>query len=76
MLGKVQREAPSTPSCWLVWLALNSDLVAHFIQSAEISLLLRQRGPEGEREEWWGGDGLEKEHFIFSEASAQFPQLF
>lgn len=75
--GKVQREAPQKPSCWLIWLCLNSDLVAHLIQRAEVShLLVRQCRPKGRR--WWGrGVGIEKDHLVFdSENSTLFSWPF
>lgn len=52
MLGKVQREAPQKTLLLASMAWLDSDLIAHFIQSAEIShLLFRQSRPKGKRQE-------------------------
>lgn len=65
----------SSWSCWvmcrkehhrnlasLAW--LDPDLIAHFIQSAEVShLLLGESRPKGKAEGWWGGTDIQKWSF-------------
>lgn len=58
MLGKVQREAPQKTLLLAGMAWLDSDLIAHFVQSAEIShLLFRQSRPKGKRQEDGGREG-------------------